>query len=68
MQTIHVYAAAVTSYIVAIISMFFASALENYSTIAAVLGFLLLVARLVQEVPKAWEVVFPKKKKLNDDT
>jgi hypothetical protein len=49
--------------------MFYSSALENYSHIAAVLGFLLLVARLVQELPKAWEVLFRKKKKpTNDDT
>lgn len=68
MQTIQLYAAAVTTYIVAIISMFFSSALENYSTIAAILGFLLLLARLVQEIPKAWQVLFPKKKTLDDDT
>lgn len=67
MQTISNYAAAATTYIVAVISMFYASALENYSHIAAVLGFLLLVARLIQEVPKAWEVVFKKKKKTPDD-
>lgn len=68
MQTINTYAAAVTTYLVAFISMFFASALENYSTIAALLGFLLLVARLVQELPKAWQVLFPKKKTNDDDT
>jgi hypothetical protein len=48
-QTISNYAAAATTYIVAVISMFYANALENYSHIAAVLGFLLLVARLIQE-------------------
>ena len=68
MQTVSTYAAAVTTYIVAFISMFFSSALENYSTIAALLGFLLLVARLVQEVPKAWAILFPKKKSHDDDT
>jgi hypothetical protein len=68
-DTYSTYAAAATTYIVAVISMFYSSALENYSSIAAVLGFLLLVARLIQELPKAWEVLFRKKKKpTNDDT
>jgi cation transport ATPase len=66
MQTIHSYATAVTSYVIAVVSMFYSSALENYSTVAALLGFLLLVARLVQELPKAWQVLFPKKN--NNDT
>lgn len=55
------YAAAVTSYIVAFVSIFYTSAIENYSAIAAVLGFVLLIARLVQELPKAWVVVFNRK-------
>ena len=61
MHTVSHYAAAVTSYIVAIVSIFYTSAIENYSAIAAVLGFLLLVARLVQELPKAWKVIFKRK-------
>lgn len=67
MQTIHTYAAAVTSYVVAVVSIFYTGVIENYSTIAAILGFILLVARLIQEVPRAWEVLTKKKKKTDDD-
>lgn len=56
------HAAAVLTYVVAVVSMFFSGLISNYSTIAAVLGFILLVARLVQEVPKAWRVIFKRKK------
>lgn len=68
MQTIHTYAAAVTSYVVAVVSIFYTSAIENYSTVAAILGFVLLVARLIQELPKAWAVLTNKKKSPTDDT
>lgn len=66
MQSISTFAAAVTTYIVAYISIFYTSAIENYSTIAAVLGFILLLARLVQEIPRAYRVIFPKKKDYDD--
>lgn len=56
------HATAATTYVIAFVSMFFSGLISNYSTIAAVLGFILLVARLVQEVPKAWRVIFKRKK------
>jgi len=62
-ESISTYATTATTYIIAIVSMFFAGFISYYSHIAAVLGFLLLIARLVQEVPKAWNVLFKKEKK-----
>lgn len=61
MHNIHYYAAAVTSYIVAVYSMFFSTVSEHGGTIVSFLGFVLLLARLVQEVPKAYRAIFPKK-------
>lgn len=68
MQTVSTYAAAATSYVVALFGIFYASVLENYSGIAALLGLVLLLARLVQEVPKAWRILFGKRKSYDDVT
>jgi hypothetical protein len=65
-ESFSTYATAATTYIIAIVSMFFAGFISYYSHIAAVLGFLLLIARLVQEVPKAWNVLFKKANKYDD--
>lgn len=66
MEQISYWAAAITTYAVAIISICFTEAITHSSEIAAVLGFVLLLARLVQEVPKAWKAVF-KDKDTKDD-
>ena len=60
-QSISDYATAAITYIIALVSMFFAGFISYYSHIAAVLGFILLIARLIQEVPKAWNVLFKRK-------
>ena len=65
-EPISAYAAAAATYTIAIVSMFFAGFISYYSHIAAVLGFLLLIARLVQEVPKAWNVLFKKDNKYDN--
>lgn len=54
MQTFEDYAAAVSTYVAA----FLALAVEHSSTIVQVLGFILLVARLVQELPRAATVIY----------
>lgn len=66
MEQLSYYAAAVTTYAVAIISIFFTEAITHSSEIAAVLGFVLLLARLAQELPKAWKALFGKKEFKDD--
>ena len=53
MQTTHDYWAAALSYIAAGLALF----VEHSNTIVQVLGFVLLVARLIQEVPTATRAV-----------
>lgn len=53
MQTFQDYAAAAATYVAALLALF----VEHSSTIVQVLGFILLVARLVQEVPRAMTVI-----------
>jgi hypothetical protein len=45
------------TYTVAIMAILFNTALENSSHIVAFLGFVLLIARLIQEVPKAYRQI-----------
>lgn len=66
MPNFSVYAAAITSYIVATFAIFFDAAAAHGGTVATILGFILLLARLVQEVPKAYKVIFKIKDKIND--
>jgi predicted cobalt transporter CbtA len=53
LQTTHDYWAAALSYIAAGLALF----VEHSNTIVQVLGFVLLVSRLVQEVPTAARVI-----------
>lgn len=55
MQTLHDYSAAAASYLAAVLALF----VEHSNTLVQVLGFILLIARLVHEV----EAVFVKCKK-----
>jgi len=48
---------AATTYIVALLTMFGTLVSDNYTTVVQVLGFVLLIARLVQELPRAAKVV-----------
>jgi len=57
LQTFQEYAAAATSCVVALLSLIGAFVVENASTFMQVLGFVLLVARLVQELPRAYRVI-----------
>jgi uncharacterized membrane protein YecN with MAPEG domain len=54
-QTLHDYSAAASSYLAAVLALF----VEHSNTLVQVLGFILLIARLVHEV----EAVFSKCKK-----
>lgn len=53
MQTFNDYAAAATSYVAALLALF----VDHSNTIIQVLGFVLLVARLIKEVPAAIKMV-----------
>lgn len=54
MQTYHDYAAAASTYVAACLALF----VEHSSTVVQVLGFILLVARLIQELPRAATVIY----------
>lgn len=56
MQSFQEYAAAATSYTVALIALF----APYMGGIVSLLGFVLLLARLVQELPKAYRVIMRK--------
>ncbi len=51
------YCAAATTYVVALLTMFGSLVADNYTTVVQVLGFVLLIARLVQELPRAATVI-----------
>lgn len=53
MQTFDNYAAAATSYVAALLAL----CVDHSSTIIQFLGFVLLVARLVKEVPAAYNMI-----------
>ena len=53
MQTTHDYWAAALSYIAAGLALF----VEHSNTLVQVLGFVLLVARLTQEIPAASRII-----------
>lgn len=53
MQTFEDYAAAATSYLAAALALF----VEHSSDVVKVLGFVLLVARLIKEVPSAYRTI-----------
>lgn len=59
MSTMQNYADSIGAYALALFAM-----VTSHSTdIMGILGFVLLMAKLVQEVPKAWNTVFGKKTK-----
>lgn len=62
---LHSASSSVVTYSIAIIAFFFNTAITYGGTIASLLGFVLLLAKLVQEVPKAYAVLF--RKNTNDE-
>ena len=57
MQNFEEIARALTSYVVAFLTLTGAFIVDNGSTIMQLLGFVLVVARLVKELPAAWRVI-----------
>lgn len=53
MQSFQEFCAALTSYVIALFSIF----ADHSSTIVSLLGFVLLCARLIVELPKAYKVI-----------
>lgn len=57
MNSVHEYGAAITSYVTALLVL----VMDHSSTIMSALGFVLLIARLIQELPRAYRVIFKRK-------
>jgi len=62
------YTAAATTYVVAMLTMFGTLVADNYTTVVQVLGFVLLVARLVQELPRAATIIMSSLKRTTVST
>lgn len=55
--TLQDYCGTATTYVVALLTMLGTLVSDNYTFIVQLLGFILLVARLVQELPRAATVI-----------
>lgn len=67
MQTFYDHAGAICSYVVALLTLTFAYSMEHANHIAQILGFILLIARLIVEVPSAIRVLKNKFRKPEDE-
>lgn len=66
-HTVQEYISSAFTYMLALISLFFSWEVTNNGAIVATFGLVLLIAKLIQEIPKAWKVLFGGTKKDTTD-